>query len=83
MDGWHTGEKKRLKDKDGFIELLLLQNTRTAPNDFGNDEKALENAKAIIRVVSRHISQGQIDDIVSHFPAELKDLWTAGTLTSR
>jgi uncharacterized protein (DUF2267 family) len=83
VDGWHAGEKKRIKDKDEFIELLMLQNPRTAPKDFGNDEKALENARAVIRVLCRHVSQGQIDDIVSQFPAELKDLWNAETLANR
>jgi uncharacterized protein (DUF2267 family) len=78
VSGWHLGAKEKIKDKDQLIERLLLQNTRTGPGDFGTDEKAIHNVMAIIRVLQRHISPGEIDDIKAQFPLELKDLWTAG-----
>ena len=40
VSGWHLGTKEKIKDKDQLIENMLLQNTRTGPNDFGTDEKA-------------------------------------------
>lgn len=81
VSGWHLGAKEKIKDKDHLIEHLLLQNTRTGPTDFGTDEKALNNFVAVIRVLQRHISPGEIDDIKAQFPLELKDLWSSGVAT--
>jgi uncharacterized protein (DUF2267 family) len=78
VSGWHLGAKERIKDKDQLIERLLLQNTRTGPIDFGTDEKALNNLMAVLRVLQRHISPGEIADLKAQFPPELKDLWTSG-----
>jgi len=78
VSGWHLGVKEKIKDKDQLIESLLLQNPRTGPGDFGTDEKALNNVMAIIRVLQRHVSPGEIDDMKAQFPMELKELWTSG-----
>ena len=78
VSGWHLGTKEKIKDKDQLIERLLLQNPRTGPGDFGTDEKALNNVMAIIRVLQKRVSPGEIDDIKAQFPLELKDLWTNG-----
>jgi len=72
---WHLGDKKKMKDKDDFIESLLLKNDRTGALDFGTDEKALTKTKAVIRVLKRKVTPGMIDKLVAQFPAELKDLW--------
>ena len=80
VSGWHLGAKEKIKDKDQFIERLLLQNARSGPNDFGTDEKALNNLMAIIRVLQRHVSPGEINDIKAQFPMELKSLWSAGAV---
>jgi uncharacterized protein (DUF2267 family) len=78
VSGWHLGAKEKIKDMDQLVERLLLQNTRTGPNDFGTDEKALSNLTAVIRVLQKHVSPGEIDDIKAQFPLELKNLWTSG-----
>ena len=78
VSGWHVGAKEKIKDKDELIECLLLQNPRTGPGDFGTDERALSNVRAIIRVLQKRVSAGEIDDIKAQFPMELKDLWTSG-----
>jgi uncharacterized protein (DUF2267 family) len=75
VDGWHLGEKKKIKDKDDFIEILLLQNPRTAVHDFRSDNIAIQNTKAVFRVLRRHVSEGEIQDVIAQFPVGLKDLW--------
>ncbi|HEY9005756.1 MAG TPA: DUF2267 domain-containing protein [Ohtaekwangia sp.] len=72
---WHLGEKKKMKDKDDFIESLLLKNDKTGALDFGTDEKALTRTKAVIKVLKRKVSPGLIEKLIAQFPADLKDLW--------
>ena len=81
VSGWHLGAKEKIKDKDHLIERLLLQNTKTGPADFGTDEKALNNFMAVVRVLQKQVSPGEIDDIKAQFPLELKDLWSSGVTT--
>ncbi|MFZ6010462.1 MAG: DUF2267 domain-containing protein [Bacteroidota bacterium] len=75
VNGWHLSSKNRIRSMDEFVECLMLQNPRTAPQDFGHDEKAIERTKAVIRVLRRHVSIGEIKDIVDQLPAELIELW--------
>jgi uncharacterized protein (DUF2267 family) len=75
VNGWHLGAKNRIRSKDEFIECLLLQNPRTAPQDFGNDEKAIERTRAVFKVLRNHIAIGEVKDIVSQLPSELTELW--------
>jgi len=75
VSDWHLGEKKKIKDKNEFVNQLVSQNARTGVADFGTDEIAIENVKAVVRVLQTHISQGQIDDLAAQFPKELKTIW--------
>lgn len=53
----------------------MLQNPRTAPQDFGNDANAMERTKAVFRVLRNQIAIGEVKDIVSQLPSELTELW--------
>lgn len=75
VNGWHLKPKTRVRSMDEFIECLLLQNPRTAPRDFGNDERAKDNTRAVLNVLKRHVSAGEIQDIMDQFPMELAELW--------
>jgi uncharacterized protein (DUF2267 family) len=83
VTNWHIGKKDRIKDISEFVERLLLQNPRTGPVDFGTDEKAINNVRCVINVLRRHVTPGQIDDMVSQFPSELKELWDADVVSSK
>jgi uncharacterized protein (DUF2267 family) len=80
VDGWHIGKKDRIKDVDELIEQLILQNPRTGPRDFGEDERAVRNVRAVFRVLKKRISDGQISDVIAQFPASLKYLWEEETI---
>jgi len=82
VDGWHLETKNRIRSMHEFIECLMLQSPRTAPYDFGNEEKAEANTRAVLRVVRRHMVTGEIKDMVSQFPGELADLWLNETETT-
>jgi uncharacterized protein (DUF2267 family) len=75
VNGWSLKNKNRIKTLDDFIECLMLQNPKAAPADFGNDEKAIAATKAVIRVLRKRVSTGEVKDIVSQLPDELTQLW--------
>jgi uncharacterized protein (DUF2267 family) len=75
VNGWTLKNKSRIKTLDDFIECLMLQNPKATPDDFGNDEKAIAVIKAVIRVLRKRVSTGEVKDIVSQLPDELTQLW--------
>lgn len=75
VNGWHLNKKNKIRSMDEFIECLMLQNPRTAAQDFGNDQRAKDQTKAILRVLKRHVSQGEIQHMIDQFPLELTELW--------
>lgn len=75
VNGWRLSSKNRIRSMDEFLECLRLKTPRTAPQDFGNDEKAMERAKAVFKVLRNHIAIGEVKDIVSQLPSELTELW--------
>lgn len=75
VNGWHLNTKNRIRSMDEFIECLMLQSPRTAAMDFGNDERAKEQTKAVLRVLKRHVSVGEIQHMIDQFPLELTELW--------
>ena len=76
VNGWHlSNNKKRIHTMDEFIENLMLQNHRTAAQDFGNDALAIQRTKAVFGVLRNHVAVGEVKDIVAQLPAELSELW--------
>jgi uncharacterized protein (DUF2267 family) len=61
------GEKQRIIDEDDFMERLLLQNERMGQHDSGNDEKAMTNTNAVIRVLKKRVNEGLIHKITAQF----------------
>ncbi len=77
VDGWHISESpdKSIKHIDDLIHAVMEEDGRTAPRDFGNEEQAKEAIKAVIRVIKRHVSQGEIEDVEAELPKHLKELF--------
>jgi uncharacterized protein (DUF2267 family) len=75
VNGWRIHPKQRIRTLDEFIECLLLKNPKTAPQDFGNDDMAIQRAKAVFKVLRNHIAIGEVKDIVAQLPAEISELW--------
>jgi uncharacterized protein (DUF2267 family) len=75
INGWKPKQKNRVRTLDDFVERLMLQNPKAAPDDFGTDEKSITRTKGVIKVLRRYLSTGEVKDIVSQMPDELATLW--------
>jgi uncharacterized protein (DUF2267 family) len=72
---WHLPVKKRPKTMQEFIEQLRIKSGRTAQNDFGDDETAVNSAKSVLKVMKQYVDPNETEDIISQFPLELLELW--------
>lgn len=58
-----------LRKVDDFVAIVnehFSQEDYIAPEDI---------TRAVLKVVSNHVSKGEIDDVISAMPAELRTLW--------
>ena len=74
VDGWRIVESpdKSIKDVDDLIHAVMEEDRRTAARDLGNEEHAKEAIKAVIRVIKRHVSDGEIQDMEAELPKHLR-----------
>lgn len=76
VNGWKIKDKKpRVKTMDDFIELVKTFDSPTEINDFGYDNDLAEkHIYATFIMLRKYISLGEIEDIRSELPKELKDM---------
>ncbi len=73
VDGWKIDKTpEKIKHVDEFVEEVWNEDGRVAPRDFGSREEAKEAIKAVLRVIKRHVSDGEIKDVEAEMPKELK-----------
>lgn len=77
VDGWKPSPfpDKTIKTVEDFINEVLEEDKRSAGKDFGNEEHAKQVIKAVFRVIKRHVSDGEIQDIKGDLPKSLKTLF--------
>ncbi len=82
VTNWQVSKKKkRIHRVEDFLSDVLAEDGKTAFNDFQNGEIS-RVVGAIFRVLGRHISPGESDDIVAVLPKELKSFIGESLLSS-
>lgn len=75
VNGWTVKKKPRVKSMDDFVELVKKYDSPTEINDFGYDNDLAEKyIHATFIMLRRYVSFGEIEDIRSGLPRDLKDL---------
>ncbi|WP_457641215.1 DUF2267 domain-containing protein [Persephonella sp.] len=75
VDGWKITESpdKSIKRVEDLIHAVIEEDKRTAAKDLGNEQHAREAIKAVIRVIKRHVSDGEIKDVESELPKHIRE----------
>jgi len=69
-EGWDpTGKPQKVRHKEAFLTPIR--------EHFRNDPRvnAEQVARAVLKVLTQHVSEGEIADIKHLFPTELRELW--------
>ena len=76
VDNWKISEQQgKIRSQEEFLAELRQKAGRTAERDFGNDEEAMQRVEAVLAVLKRHVSTGEIEDIKAQLPEPLAELW--------
>ena len=75
VNGWSIKAKKeRVKDIEGFIDLIRSLDGKTSLYDFESDEIAEDYIYSTFLVLRQYVSSGEMDDIRGELPKGLKGL---------
>jgi uncharacterized protein (DUF2267 family) len=74
VNGWSSRKKKRIKSMTDFIDLVREFNGKTSLYDFESDEIAENYIKSTFMVLRKHISLGELEDIRTELPKDLKSM---------
>lgn len=73
VDGWQINNKaRRLRRYEDFIAAVKEADGRNALYDFETDYEVEEAIRAVFSVIKNQVSEGEIDDLVSILPSELR-----------
>lgn len=76
VNGWAIKTKKdKIRSVDDFIELLRTISGTTALADFHSDGIAEDDIYATFYMLRQYVSDGQMDDMKSQLPKQLKKLF--------
>ena len=75
-DGWDPTKvpDKSIKHKRDFLERLMNHSGLKKSVDISNLEEAEKVAVGVFRVLKRHISYGEIKDVIGELPEEIREL---------
>lgn len=75
VNGWSPGKKReKVKNLTGFIDLVRNLDGPSSVNDFGSDEQAENYIATTFIALRRYTSLGELEDIRSGLPGDLKQL---------
>jgi uncharacterized protein (DUF2267 family) len=78
VDGWKiTEQRNNAYSLHEFLEEIREHSPRTADTDFGNDHQARTHVIAVIRVLRKYISSGEMADIRQQLPEPIAELFEA------
>ena len=75
VNGWSSKTKKdKVKDVEGFIDLIRSFDSKTSLYDFESDEIAEDYIYNTFLVLRTYVSSGEMEDIRDELPKRLKGL---------
>jgi len=74
VNGWTLRKHYKVKNMVDFIDLVLIFNGKTSIHDFKSDEMAENYISTTFVALRDYISLGEMEDIRSALPKELKSL---------
>jgi uncharacterized protein (DUF2267 family) len=74
VNGWSSHKKQKVKTMVEFIDLINNFDGVTSVYDFGSDAEATKYIKTTFLVLRKYVSIGELKDIRTELPKELKSL---------
>lgn len=74
VNGWSGHKKQRIKTMIEFVDLVNRFDGATSSYDFESDEQTVTYIKTTFLVLRKYVSFGELNDIRTELPKDLKSL---------
>lgn len=74
FEGWKVGKQEKYSDQEGFLQHLRERFGRSPMQP--SDDELFSAATAVFRVLKRRINAGELEDVRSNMPQELRDMFS-------
>lgn len=76
VDGWKYQQKpSRIKHIGDFIREVVHEDFPSGHHDITTSKDGENAIRAVLKVIRRHVSEGEVQDILAIMPDDLKPLW--------
>ncbi|ELR73882.1 hypothetical protein C900_00046 [Fulvivirga imtechensis AK7] len=76
VEGWKYQEKPfRIKHIGEFVKNVIHEDFPVGHHDISTAKDGENAIMAVLKVIKRHVSEGEIRDILATIPADLHPLW--------
>ncbi len=75
VDNWKISDKN-IRHRDAFIEHVQKKNTNNNQRDLHTPEQTEEAIQKVFVVLRRHVSEGEMKDVLNMMPEEVQPLMT-------
>jgi uncharacterized protein (DUF2267 family) len=76
VDGWDISREMSQADTlDEFLDEIRQHALKTQAIDFGNQQQAVENVRAVLRVMQSYVSSGELQHIKEQLPGSIASLF--------
>lgn len=76
VEGWKwTPHGNNVRKIDDFVVSVIQHDGVSGQYDFADADQTEEYIRGVFRVLQRHVSEGEIADVVSTLPTELRPLF--------
>ncbi len=73
LDNWKITDDN-IRHRDAFLERVQEYNTTNNQRDLHTPDQTADAIQKVFNVLKRHVSKGEIDDVLSMLPKEVKPL---------
>lgn len=75
VDGWNNHKpKERIRHMDDFISAVVKKDGPAGYSDFTAKKEGVHGIEAVFKVLKKHVSKGEMEDVRSVLPKDLKVL---------
>ena len=75
VDGWQLTKKgNKIRHLDDFLQAVKNEDGTTGEYDFRTSLEIEEAVKCVFTVLKRHVSEGEINDVIKTLPMEIRPL---------
>jgi uncharacterized protein (DUF2267 family) len=71
VEGWSTGNHKKLKTVDDFLIEIIQEEGNSAWRDFSSQEDILKSVRAVIETLKMYVSEEEVEQALSTLPKKI------------